>query len=140
MQRFREILGKIPTGLLSGLTVALILWLTLAPHPTGDLDLPLFPGADKIVHGIMFGFLTFVVLLEMMKHRGWSLLPLTAIAVVAFICAIFGIGIELLQRAMGLGRSFEVLDMLADTAGAMLGAGFWAMIQTIFVKNPSDPE
>lgn len=122
--------------MLSGLTVALILWLTLAPHPTGDLDLPLFPGADKVVHAIMFGFLALMVQLETMKYRGWKLLSLTTIAVIAFICAIFGIGIEVLQRAMGLGRSFETLDILADTGGAMLASGIWAAIQGLFAIPP----
>ena len=128
-------LGKVPTGLLSGITVALILWLTLAPHPTGDLDLPLFPGADKIVHMIMFGFLTFIILLETMKKKGWQALPLPLVGVIALLCALFGVGIEFAQRAMGLGRGFEILDILADTAGAIGVGGVWAMIQDIFVSH-----
>lgn len=135
MERFRFLIGKIPVGVLSGLTVALILWLTLAPHPTGDLEMPLFPGADKVVHALMFGFLTFVILLEIMRHRKWAMLPLPLIAVVAFICALFGIGIEFAQRAMGLGRSLEILDMLADAAGAMGAGGIWAAIQEWFAKS-----
>lgn len=134
MGKFRKLIGMVPTGLLSGITVVIILWLTLAPHPTGDLDLPLFPGADKVVHALMFGFLTFVVLLEMMKHRRWTVVPLAAIGCVAFICAIFGIGIEIGQRAMGLGRSFEVLDILADSAGAFGAAAIWAAIQGGFAS------
>lgn len=133
MERFRKLIGKIPTGVLTGVTVAAILWLTLAPHPTGDLEVPLFPGADKIVHMVMFAFLALVALLETMKHRKWSALPLPLIGVVGFICAGFGIGIEFVQRAMGLGRSLEILDMLADSAGAIGAAGVWAMIQSLFV-------
>ena len=135
MQRLRKFIDKVPTGLLSGITLALILWLTLAPHPTGDLDLPLFPGADKIVHVVMFGFLTFMVLLEFMKHRKWTVLPLPFIGAVAFTCAVLGIGIELIQKAMGMGRSLEVLDMLADAAGAFGVAGLWAFMQGAFVKH-----
>ena len=126
------LMGKVPTGLLSGITVAAILWLTLAPHPTGDVELPLFPGADKIVHAAMFGFLAFMVLLETMKHRKWNALPLAEIGVMAFLCSGFGIGIEIAQRAMGLGRSFEVLDILADSAGAFVAAGIWAVVQPKF--------
>lgn len=135
MERFRRIIDKIPTGLLSGITVAIILWLTLAPHPTGDINLPLFPGADKIVHAVMFGFLALMVLLETMKHRKWEPLSLVTVGVIAFICAIFGIGIEIAQRAMGLGRSFETLDILADSAGAMLAGGVWAAVQDWFKEE-----
>ena len=135
MERFRNLIGKIPTGVLSGLTVALILWLTLAPHPAGDIDLPMFPGADKIVHVIMFGFLTFIVLLEFMRHGGWAPLSLTLVGTVSLACGAFGIGIEFAQRAMGLGRGLEILDMLADSAGAIGMGGVWAAVQDSFAKH-----
>lgn len=137
MERWKHLIAKIPTGILSGVSLAVILWLTLAPHPTGDLKISLFPGADKVVHMVMFGFLTFMVLLDIMKHKGWQSLSLALIAVVAFITALLGIGIECAQRAMGLGRTFEVLDILADTAGSMAAAGIWAMLQGLWA-NPSD--
>lgn len=137
MEKCRKIIGKVPTGVMSGITVALILWLTLAPHPTGDLEIPLFPGADKIVHGIMFVFLSIIVLLDIMKHRDWQPLGLVTVSVVSLLCAVFGIGIEIAQRAMGLGRSFEILDILADTAGAVLGGGIWAVLQSVIAKPDS---
>lgn len=138
MEGFRKIIGKVPTGVLSGITVAIILWLTLAPHPTGDLELPLFPGADKIVHALMFGFLAFVVLLETMKHNHWKMLSLVTIGVAGIGCGVFGIGIEFLQRAMGLGRSLEILDMLADSAGAITAAAIWAATQEFFAVPPKN--
>lgn len=131
MQKLRNLISKIPTGLLTGVTLAVILWLTLAPNPTRKLHIPFFYGADKIVHLLMFGFLTFVVLLETMKHKNWNTLSLVTVGCITFICAIFGVGIEFLQRAMGLGRSFEILDILADTAGAFAAGGIWAMIQGV---------
>ena len=135
MKGFRKLLGKIPSGLLSVLVVAVILWLTLAPHPTGSLRIQLFPGADKVVHALMFGFLSVIVLLDIMKKKGWKTVSLPTIAIVAFGCALFGIGIELVQRAMGLGRTFEALDILADSFGAVAGAGIWAMIQKAIVNR-----
>lgn len=132
MNKIRNLLDKIPTGVLTGLTLALILWLTLAPDPTGKLDLPLFPGADKVVHAIMFGFLTFIVLVETMRKLKWHAVPMAGISVIVFACALTGIGIEYLQRLMDLGRSFEVLDMLSDAAGAYFIAGLWAFVQDQF--------
>lgn len=137
MQNFRNFLGKIPTGLLTGITLALILWLTLAPHPTGKLKISLFYGADKIVHMIMFGCLTFLALLELMKHKKWAMLSLVTIAVISLVGALLGVGIELIQRAMGLGRSFEIMDILADTAGAIGAGGIWAIIQQAIAKPDS---
>lgn len=134
MDKFRSLISKIPTGVLSGLTLAFILWLTLAPHPTGDLELPLFPGADKVVHLLMFAFLTVIVLLENMKQKNWALLSLVRIGIVSMIVALVGIGIEVAQREMGLGRSFEVLDILADSAGAFGAGGCWAMFQGLIAK------
>lgn len=135
MERLRKLIGKVPTGLLSGLTVAAILWLTLAPHPTGDLEIPLFPGADKVVHVVMFGFLAIMVLLETMKHKDWRPLSLPLVGVISIACALFGIGIEVVQRLMGLGRSFEVLDILADSAGAVAAGGVWAMFQNLLAQQ-----
>ena len=132
MEKFRRLIDKIPTGILSGATIALILWLTLAPHPTGDLDLPLFPGADKVVHALMFGFLSFVILMETMKKRGWKPVPLATVGLIALLSALFGVGIEVLQHLMGLGREFETLDILADSAGAVGAGGIWAAVQNIF--------
>ena len=82
----------------------------------------------------MFGFLAFVVLLETMKHNGWKPLPLATVGLVSIICALFGVGIEILQRAMGLGRTFETLDILADSGGAVIVGGIWAMVQNLFAK------
>lgn len=136
VDKIKTFLGHIPNWLLSGVTLALILWLTLAPHPTGNLDLPLFPGADKVVHGIMFGGLSLMICVDTMRFRGWKAMSLTVVAVIALGSALLGVVIELLQEKMGLGRSLEVLDMLADGAGAMIGCALWAVIDQKFA-NPS---
>ena len=64
MERLRKTLTGFPPWSFSLFTVMVILWLTLMPDPLGDDAPTLFPGADKIVHGLMFGFLTIVVLLD----------------------------------------------------------------------------
>lgn len=130
----KRLLSKIPTGVLTAVVLGAILWLTLAPHPTGDIDLPLFPGADKVVHGILFLGLSIAALIDIMKRRGWRMVPLTVIGLVAFAASIIGIGIELAQEAMGMGRTMETLDILADCGGAFLGAGIWAAFQSIWAS------
>ena len=138
MNRFRAIIDHIPSGILSGITVILILWLTLAPNPTGDLELPLFPGADKVVHALMFAFLTFIVLLELMRNAKWETLSLVKIGAAALCCSVFGVIIELIQQAMGLGRSFEILDILADSAGSFAMGGVWAAFQQVLANHSDD--
>lgn len=137
MERFRKLMGKVPPWLLTALMVALILWLTLSPHPTGPFDIQIFTGADKVAHAVLFGFLTFMALLDMMKYRNWQFLPLVVVASISIACGAFGIFIEFLQRAMGLGRSLEILDMLTDGAGAVLAGAIWAGIQEK-IARPDD--
>lgn len=129
MNRIKGLLDRIPTGLLTGATLLLILWLTLAPHPTGDMEIELFPGADKVIHALMFGFLTFTACEETMKSRRWQPLAMPLMLTIAAAASCIGIGIEFAQQAMGLGRSMESLDIVADTAGAFLAALLWAAVQ-----------
>lgn len=120
--RIRSIAEKLPGWLLTILTVLCILWLTLASEPVGDTDIPLFPGADKLAHSIMFGGLTAVAIFDWTRVRSWRTVPAGLIVLIALLSVAFGIGIEFTQRSMNLGRGFEVSDMLADAAGAFVVA------------------
>ena len=37
------------------IVIAVILYATLNDNPLGADELPIFPGADKVIHAIMFG-------------------------------------------------------------------------------------
>lgn len=109
-----------PPTLCSLLTVALILWLTLAPDPTPDMDVDLaIPGIDKVVHAIMFGFLTWMLYVDYGKvsHREPRL---RAIVWCAMSSLTLGAIVEWLQRIMALGRSMEWADLLADATGCLI--------------------
>ena len=127
--KLRRLLNHLPTGMLSGIVLAAILWLTLAPHPTGDVEIPLFPGADKIVHALMFFGLTAAFLVDIMRFRRWHEISLLVIGGSALASALIGIAVELAQNAMGLGRSMELMDIIADCAGAFIAAAIWALTQ-----------
>ena len=109
--------------MLSVLCLSVILWLTLFPDPLGDTDIPLFPGADKLAHGLMFFGLTLCMLVDLKRKRGWKELQLPQISIVTLIGMLIGIGIEFLQPLVG--RSFEFLDMGADAFGAVLAGTLW---------------
>jgi len=106
------------------LTLGLVLWLTLAPDPVPTEDLPLFPGADKLVHAIMMGGLAGAVMFDYERdgvRRAQRLTPKvvrTVVLCMAFFCAID----EWAQGEMGLGRSTDILDLLADWVGVVVAA------------------
>lgn len=97
--------------------------LVLTLMPAGDV--PAWPWAervqlDKWVHAFLFGVqgvLLGMALLQMgpTGHR-------TGLLVIATLLAItYGGLIEVLQASMGDGREGDVMDLVADTAGALLG-------------------
>lgn len=120
--RIRHHIDKLPSWLPTVLTLAVILWLTLARKPLGDTELPLFPGADKIVHALMFGFLTVILLLDHSRSRGWSIPTAKRAAVAALSSTALGVAIEFMQKWMHAGRGFEIADMIADLAGSVIAA------------------
>jgi len=90
--------------------VGVILWLSLTPQPP-HVD---FEQSDKVGHFIAYGSLMFWFCQLYRSTR-------TRVAHAAAFIAM-GIAIEFLQRATGY-RSFEVMDMVADAIGVLLG---WA--------------
>lgn len=131
VKNFKKYLARIPVWLPTIMILAAICWLTLAGKPTGDIEMPLFPGADKIGHALMFGALAFAAELDWMHARHWRPLPLPAVAAVAIGASAIGIAIEFLQEAMHTGRSFEIADMLADAFGAVLVSALWIIFQPL---------
>lgn len=129
MTKIKETLTRFPVWIFTLLTVLLILWLTLAPDPLGDDSPDLFPGADKMVHAIMFGFLLTMILLDRTRKRKWKPVTTMFITISAISTAAFGIAIEFIQRAMDMGRGFEVADMIADCTGVGICAFLWAWLQ-----------
>lgn len=122
MDRIRLFLQSLPKWILSCLCLAAILWLTLAPKPLGDNEIHLFEGSDKLAHALMFGGYTFCILLDWTRTRRWSRIPAKT-AVLAVLAAItVGIATELAQQAMHIGRSGDLWDLVADSAGSILTA------------------
>lgn len=138
VKKIRELFDRIPLWIPSVLTVALICWLTLAPRPLGDVEVPLFPGADKIAHGLMFGFLVIIILVDICRARKWKSVSLPVVSVVALGCAAFGVGIEFVQQHMQAGRSLEAMDMVADVTGAITCAALWLVIQPALINIKDD--
>lgn len=115
-----KILDRIPRFLTSAVVTAGVLYLTLAPRPFGSVRIPLFEGADKVVHFMMFFAMAFVYHFDFRRGKkpvdearlmGWIFVSLSA----------FGGLIELAQWKMRMGRSGDWYDLIADIAGAVYG-------------------
>lgn len=115
-----KILDRIPRFLTSAVVTAGVLYLTLAPRPFGSVRIPLFEGADKVVHFMMFFAMAFAYHFDFRRGKkpvdearlmGWIFVSLSA----------FGGLIELAQWKMRMGRSSDWYDLLADIAGAVYG-------------------
>lgn len=115
-----KILDRIPRFLTSAVVTAGVLYLTLAPRPFGSVRIPLFEGADKVVHFMMFFAMAFAYHFDFRRGKkpvdearlmSWIFVSLSA----------FGGLIELAQWKMRMGRSGDWYDLLADIAGAVYG-------------------
>jgi VanZ family protein len=99
-------------------TLYLILIVLLSLLPTSDFpDVPMFSGEDKWIHFCMYLGLGFVACWSL-DRKGKTNPPLYILLAGVFM---WGVLMEVLQRLMANGRGMEVLDMLANLAGAVAG-------------------
>ena len=95
----------------------------LLSHQTGDsIDLPSFPGADKVAHMIAYGALALSFLWYFGK-QGAKQRMRTVLFTVA-LCLVYGLSDEFHQSFIPL-RSVSSLDIVADTTGALIVACIW---------------
>lgn len=159
--KIQRLLVKLPSWLLTIIVILVILYLTLWPDPLPDDTPHLFPGADKVVHALMFGGLTLVILIDRQRYTAgsgkpghsdndtadsihdadhsvdsvsWPPLKPGFVWPVALASSLFGAVIECLQWGMGLGRGFEAGDIVADTVGSFLFAALWLRLQHNWTK------
>ncbi len=75
---------------------------------------------DKLVHICLFGSLAFSIFFHFEKSKYAVLKSVRAKAYVLIFCILYGIGMEYYQKYFVPSRGFEVNDMLADAAGAII--------------------
>jgi len=86
---------------------------------------------DKILHLLIFGFLEFLLLLEMyLNHRTWSR---KAILLTIFVALGYGVITEIIQYLFISERKGSFFDLFADLTGIMLALGFFML--TINIIN-----
>lgn len=113
-----SLLFSIPQWLritLSLIYLSLIAFLSLLP-PNDFPDIPLFTGADKIVHACLYLGLVWLACWSMhaeFKHIWYYLIILFAIS--------WGAIMELFQLLMHMGRSFDLYDIIVNSIGSLIG-------------------
>lgn len=96
-----------------------ILYACLAPEDDLNTGLSI-EISDKVVHFILY--FAWVFLLYFGSSRGYNRdLSRKRIALYWVASISVGIGVECLQNLMNLGRTGDVLDAVANTAGAIVG-------------------
>lgn len=118
MKGTRSFFRSTLAGLLFGLWLA---WLWILSSLSGDdIQLPPFPGADKLAHFIYFavgGFLLAWLLRRTLGWRGWKLACTVLLAMV-----LIGAVDEFHQLHTPNRSGADPFDWLADSAGGFLGA------------------
>ncbi len=105
----------------------LVILVLLSLLPTSDFpDVPFFSGEDKYIHICMYLGLGFLACWSL-DFRGKERLP----SIILLLAGVFmwGALMEVLQRLMSNGRGMELLDMLANLAGAIAGLIFYKLLE-----------
>lgn len=84
----------------------------------------MFEGIDKILHLGIFTFLGFSFM---------AAFPKIKFAYFIQIMMIYGMLTEILQDEMGLGRSLEGLDLVADIIGVLIGYFIFKKLQRAII-------
>lgn len=106
--------------------VEILFWLWLATVwvlSTIPLHAPDVPSGDKIGHFVSYGLLAFLAgNLDQNRLRVWAWVSL------------MGVAVECVQYFLPW-RSFELLDMLANSTGALLGVLLLVLAQRVMARS-----
>jgi len=80
---------------------------------------------DKIIHIVLYIVLSFIWLLFYFVFQK-NQINLKNIVIVLVVCLIYGIIIELIQQLLIASRQADIVDVFANTLGALIGTlVFW---------------
>lgn len=100
----------------------------LSHQPGDSLHLPPLPGIDKLAHSLAYGVLAAVTLFALdeqwKRHRSGLVVFSTTV-----FCLLYGISDEFHQSFVP-GRTPSLVDILADSAGAVLVCLLWLRMRS----------
>jgi len=83
-----------------------------------DTKIDWIPHMDKVIHFIMYGVLTFLILCENQK-RFLGKTKTIALIFTMLYAFFLGFFLEIIQNSFLIGRNFDIFDVLANTAGIL---------------------
>ena len=107
--------------LLLFIVLTLVTWQALSPQPIEQVQ----TFNDKLGHALVF------LLLAAISDHAFASTRYNLKKI--FFLMLYGIGIEVVQFYVP-GRTFSLLDMLADGAGLML---YWSINRFLFIREPT---
>ncbi|MDE2407501.1 MAG: VanZ family protein [Xanthomonadaceae bacterium] len=93
------------------MAIAIVVITSLVPGK----DLPQVGMNDKLEHFTAYGLLSASAVQLFARRLSWGF--------VCVLLVLMGIGLELLQGAMGMGRTMDSHDALANAMGVLMGLG-----------------
>lgn len=124
LEKLNKIFKVIPLGVSSVIVLVLIAYLSLDRDPFDASKTILFPGADKVIHGIMYFTLSVVFCFDYIKQRGCRPIKTYCLCICALVAFAYSVLMEYLQGIMDIGRSASIYDAIANFVGALLGLIF----------------
>ena len=87
---------------------------------------------DKLVHVIAFSILALSASITLSKLRVFIDVNYRLMSLILVACTIFGTILEFLQQELRVGRSAELLDIVADCIGILLGFVIFRILYGVF--------
>ena len=87
---------------------------------------------DKLVHIVTFTILSLSTSITLSKLRVLIDTNYRLMTLILVVCTIFGTILEFLQQELRVGRSAELLDIVADCIGVLLGFVIFRIVYGVF--------
>lgn len=94
--------------------------------PTNDLNLNDIGNTDKLIHVLLFGVLTFLIL-NILKYKK----VIKSIIMAVFMASSYGFLIECLQGELNTGRYFDYFDIIANISGSLIGSIIFYLLRKL---------
>ena len=110
--------------------VAVVTLLPNSQMPDIRFDLWALLTFDKLAHSLVFFVLSFLCIIGFIKQSRYAYLRFYAPKFSLLICLSYGLVLELIQPIVS-DRTFELLDVAANSIGTLLGILFFYIIYKI---------
>ena len=121
-----KIINYIPPGIFSVVATAAVAYVLLSPSSIAEswFSWLHFKNSDKVVHCLLFFFLNCSYLYDYTKLRSPHHTSFNKDLALTTLAGSVGLLSETAQLAMGLGRTFDIYDIVADAIGAFIALLF----------------